>query len=315
VKRLAASIVVAARGVGGISESAARDAVASTVRGYREHMQELATMDPLSAYYEHLDATEAARALGRSRSLIEERRHEAIRKTTDIVPKLTELVGKGMRIVTQPPIIQPLPPQYADKIRKVFADYHSSLREDRRILVERFHLVDVALKVVGVGSVGTRCFIALLEADGFPFFLQVKEALPSVLAPYMGPTRHEHEGRRVVVGQWTMQAASDIFLGWASNGPRHFYMRQFRDLKMGVDMEALDAKVLARLGAVCGRILARAHARSGDAAVIAGYLGSSDAFDLALAKFATAYADQNEKDHAILKEAIRDGKVHAMVGP
>jgi uncharacterized protein (DUF2252 family) len=175
-------------------------------------------------------------------------------------------------------------------------------------------MVDIALKVVGVGSVGTRCFIALMEADGFPFFLQVKEALPSVLAPYAGGQRYDHEGHRVVVGQWIMQAASDIFLGWASNGPRQFYMRQFRDMKMSVDLARLDAKTLMKLGAICGRILARAHARSGDPAAIGGYLGNSDAFDKALGKFAVAYADQNEKDHAMLREAVRGGRIQAFAG-
>ena len=204
---------------------------------------------------------------------MEARRREVVRKSADVVPKLTELVGKDMRIVTLPPTVQPVPPQYSEMARRLFADYHASLREDRRILAERFRLIDIALKVVGVGSVGTRCFIALLEADGFPFFLQVKEALPSVLAPYMGSLPHEHQGRRVVVGQWMMQAASDIFLGWASNGPRQFYVRQFRDMKSGVDMTTLDIKALTRYGAICGRILARAHARSGDAAAIDGYLG------------------------------------------
>ncbi len=236
------------------------------------------------------------------------------RKCSEVVPKLTELVGDTMRIVTRPPVIQPLPTQSADEVRRVFAEYCRSLREDRRILAERYAIVDLALKVVGVGSVGTRCFIALLEADGAPFFLQIKEALPSVLAPYVGGAKFDHEGRRVVVGQRVMQAASDVFLGWASNGPRAFYVRQFRDMKYSLELETLDKARVTDAARLAGLILARAHARSGDPAAIGAYLGKSDAFDAAVAKFAVAYADQNEKDHAALKSAVRMGKVRALVG-
>ncbi|MEO6575769.1 MAG: DUF2252 domain-containing protein [Polyangiaceae bacterium] len=313
VKRLAASIVVAARDVGGISDRDARDAVEATVRSYREHMRALGEMDPLSVYYEFVDATEAAQMLRRSRRQIRQRTAQVERQTHEAVPKLTELVGDTMRIVTRPPIIQPLPPEHAESARRVFAAYADSLRVDRRILFERFEVVDIALKVVGVGSVGTRCFIALLEADGHPFFLQVKEALPSVLEPYAGGPRIEHQGQRVVVGQQTMQAASDIFLGWASNGDRHFYVRQFRDMKISYDLKNLSPKELGYGGQLCGVILARAHARSGDAATIGGYLGKCDDFDKAIAKFAVAYADQNERDHALLQKAVHDGKIHAVV--
>lgn len=312
VKRLAASVVVAARDVG-ISDRDARDAVEITVRAYREHMRELAEMDPLSVYYECVDATEAFQILRRSERQIRRRTEQVKRQTLEAVPKLTELVGDTMRIVTRPPIIQPLPPEHRETARRVFAAYAESLRVDRRILFERFEVVDVALKVVGVGSVGTRCFIALLEADGHPFFLQVKEALPSVLAPYAGGPRIEHQGRRVVIGQQILQAASDIFLGWATNGDRHFYVRQFRDMKVGYDMERLNAKELAHGGQLCGTILARAHARAGDPATISGYLGKADAFDKALGKFAIAYADQNEKDHDALRKAVRAGKLQAVV--
>ncbi len=313
VKRLAASVVVAARDVGGISDRDARDAVEITVRAYREHMRELAQRDPLSVYYECVDASEAFRILQRSQKFVEKRTAEVERKSVEAVPKLTELVGDSMRIVTRPPIIQPLPPEQTETARRVFAAYAESLRADRRLLFERFEVVDVALKVVGVGSVGTRCFIALLEADGHPFFLQVKEALPSVLAPYAGGPHIEHQGRRVVIGQQIMQAASDIFLGWASNGDRHFYVRQFRDMKVGYDLKRLNSKELGHGGELCGTILARAHARAGDAATISGYLGKGDTFDRALGEFAIAYADQNEKDHDALRRAVRAGKIQAIV--
>jgi uncharacterized protein (DUF2252 family) len=314
VKRLAASIVVAAREIGAISNRDARDAAQGAAQSYREHMRALARMDPLSVYYERVEATTAARMMGQSAARQAKTEAKIARKSSEIVPKLTELVGDSMRIVTRPPVIQPLPSQVSDEVHGVFSDYCASLREDRRILAERYRIVDIALKVVGVGSVGTRCFIALLEADGSPFFLQIKESMPSVLAPYVGGGAFDHEGRRVVVGQRIMQAASDVFLGWASNGPRAFYVRQFRDMKGGLDFATLDRARLADAARLAGLILARAHARSGDPAAIAAYLGKSDAFDAAVARFSVAYADQNEKDHAALRSAVRTGKVRALVG-
>jgi len=314
VKRLAASIVVAAREIAAVSSRAARDAAQGAVRAYREQMRALARMDPLSVYYERVEAATAASILGQSAARLARTQAKIARKSTEVVPRLTELVGESMRIVTRPPVIQPLPPDTADEVQRVFADYCRSLREDRRILARRYDIVDTALKVVGVGSVGTRCFIALLVADGAPFFLQIKEALPSVLAPYVGGGAYDHEGRRVVVGQRIMQAASDVFLGWASNGPRAFYVRQFRDMKAGLDLATLDASKLTDAARLAGLILARAHARSGDPPSIAAYLGKSEAFDAAVARFAVAYADQNEKDHAVLRSAVRSGKVRALVG-
>jgi uncharacterized protein (DUF2252 family) len=314
VKRLAASIVVAAREIASISNRDARDAAQGAAQSYREHMRALAQMDPLSVYYERVEAKTAAKMMGQTPTRIAKREAKIARKCSEVVPKLTELVGDAMRIVTRPPIIQPLPTESANEVRRVFSEYCGSLREDRRILAERYRIVDIALKVVGVGSVGTRCFIVLLEADDSPFFLQVKEALPSVLAPYVGGGEFDHEGRRVVVGQRIMQAASDVFLGWASYRSRAFYVRQFRDMKFGLDLATLDKTRLTDAGRLAGLILARAHARGGDPAAISAYLGKSDAFDAAIAKFAVAYADQNEKDHAELKSAIRSGKVRALVG-
>jgi uncharacterized protein (DUF2252 family) len=314
VKRLAASIVVAAREVGSISNRDAREAAQGAAQSYREHMRALARMDPLSVYYERVEATTAARMMGQSAARLAKTEAKIARKCSEIVPKLTELVGDSKRIVTRPPVIQPLPSHVADDVRHVFSDYCGSLREDRRILAERYRIVDIALKVVGVGSVGTRCFIALLEADDSPFFLQIKESMPSVLAPYVGGGPFDHEGRRVVVGQRIMQAASDIFLGWASNGPHAFYVRQFRDMKGGLDLATLDRARLADAARVAGIILARAHAQSGDPAAIAAYLGKSDAFDAAVARFSVTYADQNERDHAALRSAVRSGRIRALVG-
>ena len=314
VKRLATSLVVAAREIESIPDRDGRDAAESAVLAYREHMRRLARMDPISVYYERVEAAEAARMMGQSDRRLAKREAKIARKCSEIVPKLTELSGATMRIVTRPPVIQPLPSRVYQEVREVFSDYCRSLREDRRILAERYDIVDIALKVVGVGSVGTRCFIALLEADGAPFFLQVKEALPSVLAPYVGGGRFDHDGRRVVIGQRIMQAASDVFLGWASSGHRAFYVRQLRDMKASLDLATLDSTRLSSAARLAGLILARAHAQSGDAASIAAYLGKSGAFDAAVGRFAVAYADQNEKDHAALKSAVRAGKIRAIVG-
>ncbi len=314
VKRLAASLIVAARETGSISNREARDAAQAATQSYREQMRALARMDPLSIYYERVEASTAAKMMGQSAVETAKNRSKIARKCSEVVPKLTELVGDAMRIVARPPVIQPLPAETNDLVRRVFSDYCSSLREDRRILAQQYRIVDVALKVVGVGSVGTRCFIVLLESDGSPFFLQVKEALPSVLSRYVGGGKFDHEGRRVVIGQRIMQAASDVFLGWSSNGPRQFYVRQFRDMKAGFDLSTLNKSRLMEAGRLTGLILARAHARSGASAAIAAYLGKCEAFDEAVAKFAVAYADQNEKDHAVLKTAIRAGRIRALVG-
>ena len=314
VKRLAASLVVAAREVSSISGRDARDAAQTAALYYRERIRALSRMDPLSIYYERVEAMAAAKIMGKTEAEAEKQRAQIARKCADVVPKLTELDGAEMRIVARPPIIQPLPPERNEEARRVFAKYFTTLREDRRILAEQYRIVDVALKVVGVGSVGTRCFVVLLEGDGAPIFLQVKEAVPSVLARYVGGGRFDHEGRRVVVGQRIMQAASDVFLGWTSNGPRQFYVRQLRDMKGGFDLSTLNKARLNHAARLTGLILARAHARSGAAAAIGAYLGKSPAFDEAIAGFAVAYADQNEKDHAGLKAAVRAGKVRALVG-
>jgi uncharacterized protein (DUF2252 family) len=191
--------------------------------------------------------------------------------------------------------------------------YRDSLPDDRRVLFDRYHLQDFALKVVGIGSVGTRCYVGLFfSAEGHPLLLQFKEARPSVLAPYAGRSLYENQGQRVVVGQRLMQSSSDIFLGWA-RGRIDFFGRQLRDMKLSFPIERLSDVQLKRYAEACGSTLARAHAKSGDAVTISGYLGKSDVFDQAIGEFALAYADQTVRDHAALREAVRAGRIEALV--
>jgi uncharacterized protein (DUF2252 family) len=196
-------------------------------------------------------------------------------------------------------------------MRKAFADYRESLSEDRRVLLDRYQVEDLAMKVVGVGSVGTFCAILLLMArDDDPLFLQVKEARPSVLEPYAGKSKYSNRGQRVVTGQRLMQSASDMFLGWTTGAnDRHFYIRQLRDMKIKPLVELFTPNVMAGYAGYCGWTLARAHARSGQPALLAGYLGQNETFDDAIVDFATAYADQNERDHDVLVRAAQEGEI------
>ena len=204
-----------------------------------------------------------------------------------------------------------LPDDVADILRK----YLAHARPDVGALLDHYQTVDFALKVVGVGSVGTRCYITLsLDRSGEPIFLQLKEAVQSVLEPYTRKSQYRHQGQRVVVGQHLMQAATDPFLGWTSGGQRHFYVRQFRDMKGAFDIASLDYACLEAYARLCGAVLARAHAQTGDPALISGYLGSGDTFDEAMGDFAMAYAKQNEADHQALLKAIKAGKVRAEKG-
>jgi uncharacterized protein (DUF2252 family) len=201
-------------------------------------------------------------------------------------------------------------------VQKMFRRYRETLPHERRIVLERYELVDVARKVVGVGAVGTRCAVALLMADPHdPLLLQFKEARRSVLEPYAGATRYENQGERVVVGQRVLQSASDVFLGWTCDDQgHHYYFRQMRDMKMKIDVESMSKDDWLEYVDLCGWALARGHARTGDPACIAGYLGKSGAFDEAIGKFAVAYADQTERDHAALLKAIRAGRIRAASG-
>ncbi|MCU1456589.1 MAG: hypothetical protein JWL73_681 [Actinomycetia bacterium] len=317
VKRLAASVAVAARNLN-IDEPARTAAVAGTVRAYREHMNELGAMSPLDVWYERVDVQqvlaiareEGAKGL-KNALCVAKVRH---RTSLGALPKLTAIVEGRRRIVDEPPLIVHDAIEDRDA-EKMLAQYVQSLPPDRRPLLERWVIVDAARKVVGVGSVGTRCYLVLLmDHDGrTPLFLQLKEANEAVNAPYAGPSEFRHQGERVVVGQRLMQAASDIFLGWTTDGAHQYYVRQFRDMKGSVNLDVMTKPGFATYARLCGRVLARAHARSGDAAIIGGYLGRRPTFDEAVAAFADAYSHQTERDHAALVDAVRSGRVTANV--
>jgi uncharacterized protein (DUF2252 family) len=320
VKRLGASIAVAARQSAG-DAGHGDAAVVGMAWAYRTRMAQLAAMAPLDVWYERVDV-DAVLALVRRQNaavlpaveqVVERARHHT---SLAALPKLTELVDGRRRIIEDPPLILH-EPSGVDGARTFVEAYVDTLGPERRVLLDRYRVVDAARKVVGVGSVGTRCAVVLLmdADDGAPLFLQVKEAETSVLAPFAGASRYDHHGERVVNGQRLMQAASDIFLGWGT-GPygRDYYVRQLRDMKGSVNVDLLQPEHLARYGMLCGVTLARAHARSGDAAAIAGYLGTGDQFDRALASFAAAYADQTVQDHAALQQAVDDGRIEAVRG-
>ena len=250
------------------------------------------------------------------------------RDSLQALSKLGELVDGKYRIVSQPPIVVPArdlaatyglsPDQVVPVIHEQFRAYRATLQDDRRHLLERFEIVDAARKVVGVGSVGTRAFIVLLQGRDAqdPLFLQIKEATASVLEPYLGKSRYRQHGERVVQGQRMMQAASDIYLGWTKglDVRRHFYWRQLRDMKGSADVEAMTPLGLTFYARTCGWTLARAHARSGDPVAIAEYLGESDAFDKSITDFSERYADQNERDYQEFVKAVKSGRLEAVEG-
>ncbi|MQY15436.1 hypothetical protein SRB5_56180 [Streptomyces sp. RB5] len=313
VERLAASVAVAARDRG-LDETRTRRAVTAAVAAYRTNLRRLAELGELAVWYERMDTADLLPLIGRrDRFRVEASLARARRRTNlQALGKLTEKVDGRHWIVRDPPYVEPLGNFDQSAIRKVFADYRATLPEERRTLLDRFRVVDVARKVVGVGSVGTRCFIALLEGRdaGDPLLLQMKEAGPSVLAAHLGPGPHAHGGQRVVAGQRLLQAASDIFLGWVS-GPqgRHYYWRQLRDMKGSADVGSMSAGQLRRYAAFCGTALSRAHARTGDRIAIAAYLGPGASFDRAVTEFALRYADRTAEDHAALREAMAEGRV------
>lgn len=319
LKRLAASIVLAGRAAG-VPDDANRAATAAAVRSYRERMDAYAGLPVLDVWYARIGAADVEASFGAQlRGRVRKALGRATGRTSEsLMPKLTELVGDQRRILEQPPLVRrPFVESDRDAIRAVLEQYVDSMPEERQVLVRRFEIVDVALKVVGVGSVGTRCFVILAFArdTGEPLFLQAKEAGPSVLAGHVGVSTYPHQGQRVVVGQRLTQAASDIFLGWATGpGGRDFYFRQLRDMKLSANLERFDAGALADYAALCGWVLARAHARTGQPAVIAGYLGNSARFDDAVADFGVAYADVAERDHAALGAAVAAGRLPAERG-
>ncbi|HTH07100.1 MAG TPA: DUF2252 domain-containing protein [Ilumatobacteraceae bacterium] len=320
LKRLAASLVVASQDVRLSDKKAVEIAIAS-VRSYRTRIAELAAMTPLEVWYDRLDL---ARAIAESTDSKMRRKREEMdrqarkRVAENLFPKLITDNGGAPRIADQPPLIYH-PEGVGIEVVLAFIDtYRESLPKDRRVLFDRYTVRDAAIKVVGVGSVGTRCYVALFtDDDGHPLLLQVKEANKSVLEPHVpkakGKKAKAHNGERVVVGQHLMQPASDIFLGWgtASTG-KEFYVRQLRDMKLSVTLTG-DAVELTRYAGYCGLALARAHANTGSAAAIAGYLGNSDKFDEALGQFGLAYARQTVRDHAALVEAIDSGRIPAIL--
>jgi uncharacterized protein (DUF2252 family) len=338
VKRLAASFEIAGRDRG-FDDGVRRATVLTVVRAYRESMQAFAAMTNLGVWYSRLDLSEM---LANLRKLNAKKQAKAMElgvakaRTKDSMKafaKLTHEVDGERRIISDPPLIVPIAElaesmglardEVTADVLELYRGYRRTLQPDRRALLESFRYVDLARKVVGVGSVGTRCWILLLlgRDDGDPLFLQVKETGPSALEPWLGRSQYRHHGQRVVEGQRLMQAASDIFLGWIRNkealdggGPRDFYVRQLWDWKTSVNLETIEPRGLELYAQACGSTLARAHARSGDRIAIAAYLGKGDVFDRALADFAAAYADQNERDHTTLVQAVRDGRIEAKEG-
>ena len=322
IKRLATSFVVACRG-SGLSKRTAEDAVLTCAQSYRRHMAEFSTMSALELWYARLDLQTLLTNL-RNQGMRErfERRVAKVTARNALeydFPKLVETAGPEVRIRDRRPTIYHLSgravPGFDAAIRESFARYRETLPEYRRVVLDRYEFKDFALKVVGVGSVGTYCAVVLLMAnDEDPLFLQVKEARASVLEAYAGRSLYANHGQRVVLGHLLMQSASDIFLGW-TRGPagRDFYVRQLRDAKVKVDVETLDSAEIVQFADWCGHSLARSHARSGEPAVISGYLGTSDVFDTALARFSTAYADQNERDYEAMRSAARAGRLEVAI--
>jgi uncharacterized protein (DUF2252 family) len=317
VKRLVASFVLAARS-NGLSDRDGRDAAIACARSYRKQMRNFADMDVLDTWYARLDETDFLAMLPQyQKDVLSKRIAKATaRSSAELVyPKLVQVEGQQSHIREEPPTLfhpeEARTAEYMDLVRMALAQYRNTLAEDRRVLFDRYRLVDMAVKVVGIGSVGTLCMVLLMMSIAdHPFFLQIKEANASVLEAYAGRSAYAHHGERVVQGQRLMQPASDLFLGWAT-GPkgRHFYLRQLRDVKLSPLVETYDAGMLSIYGKACGWVLARAHAKGGDPWTISGYLGASDEFDDAMGKFALAYADQAERDHVALQRAVRAGTI------
>jgi uncharacterized protein (DUF2252 family) len=331
--RLGTSFVVAARS-NGFTGSQCRAVATSALAAYRTAMAEFAAMHTFDVWYARLDANEVLRTLeatedGASRGLagaVSETLRKARRRgNLHALGKLTEVVDGRRRILSDPPLLVPSreltatgvdADQVEGLVRDQLEAYRATLQDDRRRLLDRFELVDFARKVVGVGSVGTRAFIALLigRDDDDPLFLQIKEASASVLEGDLARSVYATPGERVVRGQRLMQAASDILLGWTSGAQagRYYYWRQLRDMKGSAAIDGMDPSALDRYAGACGWTLARAHARSGDAIAITSYLGSSDRFDRAMTSLCVRYADQNERDHDAFVRAVRAGRLDAV---
>jgi uncharacterized protein (DUF2252 family) len=329
VKRMGASIVLAGRDIGA-SEDSCRDIVVAAASAYRKTLKRLYGMTALERFYFRVETRDLERVAGEAgREVLAAAEKRAHRRTSDralqTIP--TQDVDGRMRIVDDPPLLRHAGLVASDTVPDLVRDYQRTAAVDIAVLLEQYELVDSALRVVGVGSVGTRCDIALLIGPaGEPLILQVKEAPQSVLVTYGGMPRqragrrvvaqpaHGREGFRVVAGQRVMQAVSDRFLGWFEHQGRDYYVRQFRDMKASIDLSTLTPDVLLGYARLCGGILARAHAQSPDGAVIRGYLGRGESFDGAIATWSRLYADQAEKDHAALVAAVGSGRLEAAEG-
>jgi uncharacterized protein (DUF2252 family) len=334
VKRLAASLVVAGRDRS-LGTGQRNDIVLSALVSYRTAMREFAAMSNLEVWYAHLDFEKTftefrdkltARQVSTTEAAIAKARTKDSMRAFN---KLTHVVDGERRIISDPPLIVPIEEVFGEnwsdleqELRTLLRGYRRTLSTDRHWLLEQYNLAHFARKVVGVGSVGTRAWIALFlgRDEGDPLFLQVKEAQPSVLEPFLGRSKYRNCGQRVVAGQRLMQAASDVFLGWqhvsnARDGQeRDFYVRQLHDWKGGAEIDTMKPAGLVLYARLCGWTLARAHARSGDRIAIASYLGNSDAFDRAIAAFSEAYADQNERDYELFSAAVASGRLEAQTG-
>ena len=346
VQRMAASFTIASR-YNGFSKADARAVTLTSVKAYREAMAGFAEMGTMDVWYSHLSEDELMAGIrttaaeeaaeGKKRAAQAKKRQKVAEKivakartrdSLQALSKLAEMVDGRYRIVSQPPIVVPARELFAtygmsrDQVEQLLHDqfraYRATLQNDRRLLLERFEIVDVARKVVGVGSVGTRAFIVLLQGrdEHDPLFLQVKEASASVLEDHLPKSRFKQHGERVVEGQRLMQAASDIYLGWTKGAQedRYLYWRQLRDMKGSANVESAVPFSLSHYAGVCGWTLARAHARSGDPVALAGYLGKSDKFDRSITDFSERYADQNERDYEAFVKAIKSGRLEAVEG-
>ncbi len=324
MKRLASSFVLACRS-NGLSESDAHDAALACSRSYREHMATFSQMRALDVWYASMDVDDILPKVkdADSRKRLQKRLEKSRKKSVaeHDFPMLADTSSESVTIRDHPPLIYHWPEankqQYAANIREAFVRYRDSLPHDRRVLLDHFEMKDMALKVVGVGSVGTFCGIALMmAAENDPLFLQIKQANASVLEPYAGKSVYRHHGERVVRGALLMQSASDLFLGWTEGKhDRHFYVRQLKDMKVKIMVELFGLSDMLQYAELCGFTLARAHARSGEPALISGYLGQGDSFDKAIAAFSVAYADQSERDHAALMKAVRKGDLEVVTEP
>jgi len=322
IKRLAASFVLAAR-AHGMSDENGREAATACTRFYRERLAAYARMHPLDVWYARIGTEDFLSLLDHPglKAMIRSRIAKAAKRDarSQNYPAVAVSADGRLEIREAPPLVYHPEEARAKTFRSVLESilkaYRRTLPDERQVLLDRYRLEDAALKVVGIGSVGRACWVALLvSASNEPLFLQLKQACPSVVEPYAGKSVYAHHGQRVVVGQRLMQPASDVFLGWVTARGRNFYVRQLYDAKIKPLVETFDARMLVAFGRACGWALARAHAKAGDAWTISGYLGEQDEFDQALGAFALAYADQVERDYARLEAAVKTGMIAAVPG-